>query len=134
MCHCFAPYADIGSVISGHEEEYYLLYTVSDKCNEVSKGLLLFTNLKHFKFKEPKCSIAISGTGMEYTVTVSSEYFVKGVEITFDGEDVQLDKNYFDITGKAPVKIQLRTKRMTSIERLQRVARVRTLYDLGAAE
>ena len=126
--------ADIGSVISGHEEEYYLLYTVSDKCNEVSKGLLLFTNLKHFKFKEPKCSIAISGTGMEYTVTVSSEHFVKGVEITFDGEDVQLDKNYFDITGKAPVKIQLRTKRMTSIERLQRVARVRTLYDLGAAE
>ena len=126
--------ADIGSVISGHEEEYYLLYTVSDKCNEVSKGLLLFTNLKHFKFKKPNCSIAISGTGMEYTVTVSSEHFVKGVEISFDGEDVQLDKNYFDITGKAPVKIQLRTKRMTSIERLKRVVKVRTVYDLGEAE
>ena len=122
---------DIGSVISGHENEYYLLYSVSDKCNEVSKNTLLFTNLKRFKLLEPKCSTTILGNGMEYTVTVSSDCFTKGVELTFDGEDVDLDKNYFDITGKSPVRVRLTAKRMTTVEKLKRVMKIRTVYDLG---
>ena len=122
---------DIGSVISGHENEYYLLYSVSDKCNEVSKNTLLFTNLKRFKLLEPNCSVTVSGTGMEYMLAVSADCFAKGVEITFDGEDVYLDKNYFDITGKSPVRVRLTAKRMTTIEKLRRVMKIRTVYDLG---
>ena len=122
---------DIGSVISGHENEYYLLFSVHDKCNDVSKGLLLFTNTKRFKFNESKCEISILGNGMEYVATVSSDSFVKGVELSFGDEEVFVDKNYFDITGKAPVRVRLTTKRMTTIEKLNRVVKVRTVYDLG---
>ena len=125
---------DIGSVIAGHETEYYLLYSVADKCNEASKGTLLFTNIKRFKFDKPNCSVLISGTGMEYVATVSADCFVKGVEISFGDADVSIDKNYFDITGKAPVRVRLTTKRMTTIEKLNRLVKIRTVYDLGHEE
>ena len=125
---------DIGSVISGHEQEYYLLYSVADRCNEVSKSTLLFTNIKRFKFMKPNCSVQIFGTGTEYTATVFADCFVKGVELSFPGEDVSLDKNYFDITGKAPVRVRIRTKRMTTIEKLNRTLKIRTVYDLGHEE
>jgi hypothetical protein len=57
-----------------------------------------------------------------------------GVEVSFDGEEAYLDKNYFDITGKAPVRLRLKTPRMTSIEKLKRVMRIRSVYDLGKEE
>jgi beta-mannosidase len=122
---------DIGSVIKGHEHEYYLLYSVSDRCNDVSEGLLLFTNMKRFSFIEPDCSVVISGNGMEFNVSVSSSVFVRGVELDFGDPNVTLDRNYFDITSKAPVRVRLTTKRMTTVEKLKRELKLRTAYDLG---
>ena len=125
---------DIGSVISGRENECYLSYSVADKCNEVSKSTLLFTNIKRFKLLKPNYSITISGTGMEYVATVSADCFVKGVELSFGDEDVWLDRNYFDVTGKAPVRVRITAKRMTSIEKLKRVMKIRSVFDLGREE
>lgn len=122
---------DLGSVISGHENEYYLLYSVSDKSNEASIGTHLFTKNKRFAFCKPDYTIDVIGNGMEYTVTVSADCFVKGVEISFEGEEAHLDKNYFDITGRAPVRIRLTTPRMTTVEKLKRVMRICSLCDLG---
>ena len=51
--------------------------------------------------------------------------------MSFDGVDVSLDKNYFDITGRAPIRIRLTTPRMTTIEKLKRVMKIRSVYDLG---
>ena len=107
------------------------MYSVTDKCNEVSKSTLLFTNIKRYKFLKPNYTISITGSGTEYIASVSADCFVKGVEIVFDSEDVRIDKNYFDITGRAPVRIRLTTKRITSIEKLKRVMRIRNVYDLG---
>ena len=67
-------------------------------------------------------------------LTVGADCFVKGTEISFDGVDVSLDKNYFDITGKAPVRIRLTTPRMTTVEKLTRVMKLRSVYDLGHEE
>lgn len=122
---------DIGSVINGHEQEYYLSYSVTDKRNEVSKGLLMFTNIKRFRFNKPNCHVELSGNGMEYLATVSSPNFVKGIEISFEEEDISVDKNYFDITGNAPVRVKLTAKRVTSIEKIRRIMKIRTVCDLG---
>ena len=125
---------DLGSVISGHEREYYLLYSVSDKSNSVSKGIHLFTKTKRFKLLKPNFAVDIKGNGTDYILTVGADCFVKGTEISFDGVDVSLDKNYFDITGKAPVRIRLTTPRMTTVEKLTRVMKLRSVYDLGHEE
>ena len=122
---------DLGSVLSGHEQEYYLLYSVSDKVNEASKGIHLFTKTKRFAFSKPNYTIEIIGNGTEYVATVGADCFVKGVELSFGSEEVCIDKNYFDITGKAPVRVHLSTPRITTVEKLKRVIELRSVYDLG---
>ena len=68
---------------------------------------------------------------MEYLAVISSNNFVKGVEISFSEEDVSVDKNYFDITGPAPVRVRLTARRVTSIEKIRRIMKIRTVCDLG---
>ncbi len=122
---------DLGSVIKGHEREYYLYYSVADKSNEASVSTYLFTKTKRFNFLKPNFKIDISGNGMEYVAAVSSDCYAKGVELSFDGVDAELDKNYFDISGKAPIRVRIRSSRMTTIEKLKRGLKVRSVYDLG---
>ena len=125
---------DLSSVITGHEEEYYISYSVSDKSSEASKGTYLFTKTKRFNFLKPEYYVDIVGNGMEYIANIGADCFVKGVELSFDNEDVTVDKNYFDITGKATVRVVLTTPRMTTVEKLKRTLKIRSVYDLGHEE
>lgn len=125
---------DLGSVISGHEKEYYLMCSVSDKINDASKCIHLFTKTKRFKFLKPEYTVDVVGNGMEFVATVGASSFVKGVEVSFDGLEATVDRNYFDITGLAPVRIRITTPHMTTVEKLKRVMSVRSVYDLGREE
>ena len=122
---------DLGSVILGHENEYYLMCSISDKINDASKCIYLFTKPKRYSFLKPEYTTDIVGNGMEFVATVASRVFVKGVELSFDGIEVTLDRNYFDITGLAPVRVRITTPRMTTVEKLKRVMNIRSIYDLG---
>ena len=122
---------DLGSVISGHEEEYYLVCSVSDKINDASKCIHLFTKTKRFKFLKPEFITDVVGNGIEFVATVGAQCFAKGVEVSFGDVQASVDKNYFDITGLAPERIRITTPRMTTVEKLKRVMTVRSVYDLG---
>ena len=122
---------DLASVISGHENEYYLTYSVADKINDASKGTHLFTKTKRFGFLKPEFSFDVTGNGTEFTATVGADCYVKGVELSFGDVEATVDRNYFDITGTAPVRIQIRTPRITTVEKLKRVIQIRSVYDLG---
>lgn len=123
--------ADISSAINSHEREYYLTYSVSDGSTVSARGIYLFVTPKRFNFGKPKFTTSISGNGSEYTVSVSSDCFTKGVEISFPGVDYDLEDNYFDIMSKAPVRVRLRTKRPITVEKLTRIMKLRSVYDLG---
>ena len=125
---------DISSVIKGHENEYYLLYSVSDNTSEASKGTLLFTKTKRFRFLKPEFNIELSGNGTEYVLAVFSDCFTKGVEISFAEVEASLSNNYFDITGKAPVRIKVSTKGIITVEKLKRLLKISSVYDLGHEE
>ena len=122
---------DLGSVISGRERDCYLIYSVTDKINDASKGIHLFTKTKRFNFLKPSFTYDVVGNGTEFVATVGADCFVKGVEISFDGIDATVDRNYFDITGTAPVRIRVTTPRMTTVEKLQRGIEIHSVYDLG---
>ena len=96
---------DISEYIKGHESEYYLEYYLKEGSNVLSKTCLLFLPEKHFDFKKPKIKVVISGEDRRFSITLSSDVFVKDIEIGFDGIDVVLDNNYIDITSDAPIKI-----------------------------
>ena len=121
---------DLGSVIPGHEREYYLSYAVSGDSTPY-RGSYLFTPIKRFNFREPTFAVNISGNGSEYTVSVSSDCFAKGVELSFPDIEASVDDNYFDIVTKAPVRVKLKTARPITVEKLKRIMNIRSVYDLG---
>ncbi len=98
---------DLTDVISGHEHEYYLQYGIREGALPVSCGTMLFTLPKRFAFVDPEIKAQISGAGRSLTMTIKAEAFAKDVEISFDGHDVLISDNCFDITSSAPIKLNL---------------------------
>ncbi len=125
---------DLGSVISGHEHEYYLLYSVFDNNIQSSKGVHLFTKAKRFKFLKPDFRVDITGSKTAFTVSVASDCYAHGVEISFNEIEAQISDNYFDITGKSPVKVEFTTPGVITVEKLKRLLRIKSVYDLGHEE
>ena len=123
--------ADLGSIVKGHENEYYVIYSVTDNAHEPSICTQLFTKIKRFAFLKPNFTVDILGTGTDFTASISADCFAKGVEISFDGVEASITDNYFDITGKGAVKVRFTTSRIITVEKLRRVIKLRSVYDLG---
>ena len=123
--------ADLTQYISGHERDYYLEFYIKEGSSVISKTTMLFVPEKHFNFKKPKMKVVISGQERRYSITLSADCFVKDMEISFDGVDVVLEDNYFDLTSEAPVKINFTV--IGGIEtsyHLKDVLQLRSVYDL----
>ncbi len=123
--------ADLSSVLKGHEDEYVLAWSVNDGAGAHSEGTLLFTKPKAFRFKKPNVTATISGTGTDYTVTVSSDAYVRSLELDFEGIDAIFEDNYFDITERTPRRIHLTTSSVTNVDALRRELTLRSVYDIG---
>ncbi len=123
--------SDFAEIVGGHLDEYYVAYSVSDSFITLSRGTLLFTSPKYFKLVKPNIRAEISGGGTHFILTLSSDVFVKGVEIGFGDTAVKTDDNYFDITDRSPVRVDLETEHATAIEVLRRELTVRSAYDIG---
>ena len=98
---------DFTDVIAGHEKEYYLEYGLREGAATISRGTLLFVKAKRFAFEDPAIKAQISGVGESLSITLQAEAFAKDVEVSFEGMDVLVSENYFDITSAAPVKVGL---------------------------
>ncbi len=123
--------AEIGEYISGHEREYYLEYLIKEGDYVVSRDTLLFVPEKHFAFKKPKLKTVITGQDRRFSLTVASDVFIKDMEIDFDGVDVVLEDNYFDITSDAPIKINFTVMGgMETAFRLKDALELRSVVDL----
>lgn len=96
---------DFSEVLEGHEREYYLEYGLREGAVSVAVGTLLFVKPKQFNFLDPLVKTQISGIGRNLTMTLRADAFAKDVEISFEGHDVILSDNYFDITSSAPIKL-----------------------------
>lgn len=97
--------ASIGSYIEGHEREYYLEYYIKEGSSALSRDTMLFVPEKHFAFKKPNIKAVVNGQDRRFSLALSSDVFIKDMEICFDGVDAVFNDNYFDITSEAPIKI-----------------------------
>jgi beta-mannosidase len=68
----------------------------------VSEGTALFTEPKHFNFKNPELKCVCSGD----EITVNSSAFAKSVEIYSPSSDFKLSDNFFDMnSGVKKIKV-----------------------------
>ena len=96
-----------------------------------SKKTLLFVPEKHFEFKKPKIKAVITGQERSFSITISSDVFIKDLEVGFNGVDVQLSDNYVDLTSEAPVKLTFKV--LGGIEtsyHLKDALEIRSVYNL----
>ncbi len=122
---------DLKEYISGHENEYYLEYYIKEGLSVASKGTMLFTKPKSFNFLDPKIKADITGRDKRYSITLAQDAYAKGVEISFDGYDVLLSENYFDLTQSSLYKISFTIlSGEDSTYALASALRIRSLYDI----
>ncbi len=121
---------DFGDILRGHEDEYYLVYSVSGG-GFSSKGTLLFTKPKAFRFKKPTFKTSVSGNGKSFVVTIQSDVYAKSVELDFESCDAVFEDNYFDITEHTPMRISLNTAEVTGADALTSQLKIRSVYDIG---
>lgn len=123
--------AELESIMRGHEDEYVITYSVSDGAGAKSDGTAILVKPKEFKFKKPTVRYEISGSGCDYTVTLTTDAYARAVELDFETVDAVFEDNYFDLTSVAPVRISFRTSSVTNVQTLRREMRIRTVYDIG---
>ncbi len=122
---------NISEIIKGHESEYYLEYYLKEGHSSLAKGVLLFLPEKHFDFKKPNISANITGQDKKFVITLSTDKFVKDLEIGFDGIDGVFSDNYIDLTGEIPVKIDFTVNgNNCSASELAERLEIRSVWDL----
>lgn len=122
---------DISEIIKGHESEYYLEYSLKEGASTLAKGVMLFLPEKHFDFKKPSISAKVTGQDNRFCITLSSDSFVKDLEIDFDGVDGVFSDNYIDLTSEIPIKIDFTVsgRNYTASELSERL-NMRSVWDL----
>ena len=94
----------------------------------VQRQTELFTQPKHFEWQKPTLKVAAKKVDGGVALTLSSDVFAKDVCVDFDGVDVVLSDNYFDLTDKAPYTVIARTE--LSPEELKNRILLKTVYDI----
>ncbi|MBO7148738.1 MAG: glycoside hydrolase family 2 protein [Clostridia bacterium] len=124
--------ADVITVKVDTSDKYnsYVYADLYDKDgNFICRNTQLLTAAKHFDWKKPCIKIDtrdIDG-GVEFSVT--SNTFTKGVNIDFDGYDVVLSDNFFDITNENAYVVTAKTDH--SADELEKAIKIMTVYDIG---
>jgi beta-mannosidase len=85
-------YADYG------KQTHYLHAELWVDGESVSENRFFFVEPKHLELPDAKIRTKLSGgKNNAYTLAISTNKFIKNVQIRIDGENVLLSDNYFDI-------------------------------------
>ncbi len=97
--------------------------------NFVTRNTQLLCEAKHFEFKKPEINVDLCDIDGGVKFSVSSNVFAKGVSIDFEGIDLVLSDNFFDLTDDKPYAIMAKTN--YSSEELGKVIKIMSVYDIG---
>ena len=123
---------DLNEYIGDHRRDYYLEYYVKESANYLSKGTLLFVPEKHFRFKKPTIKAEVTGSDRRYSIVLSTDCFVKDLEVSFEGVDAVFSENYVDLTSSAPIKITFNVIGASeNAYHLNSVLKLRSIYDIA---
>lgn len=96
----------------------YVSYEMKKNNEVISKGTVIFTPPKYFKFKDPELKLKVSNDN----IIITSQSYARGVEIVNNNNDLILSDNYFDM-NKESVKIKV-------IKGSAKDLKVRSVYDI----
>ena len=95
----------------------------------VTRNTQLLCEAKHFEFKKPEIKVEICDIDGGVEFCVSSNVFAKGVYIDFDGIDLVLSDNFFDLTDGKPYTVTAKTE--FNAEQLKKAIKIKSVYNIG---
>lgn len=117
-----------------NKKEAYFAADLYDKNgNFIMRQVYLFVKPKRYHWKNPKISVDIKENNDEYIFSITSDIFAKSVEIDFDGYDLLLSDNYFDITSAEPVVVKakkINDEIDISPKKLKESLKIKSVYDI----
>ncbi len=111
----------------------YFSYSIQNTASTMGGGIRLFCAPKYFFFHDPELEGTIVGGKNGYKIRVSACHYARRVQISFDGIEVILSDNFFDIEPSISRWIaieEIREEGEYSAEMLQKRLRLRSNYDL----
>ncbi len=101
----------------------YLLAQMKAEGIIASENRFFFVEPKHFRLSKPEIRAALSQiAGNQETLTLQAKRFIKNVCIEFDGFDVALDDNYFDMDAGGLKKLVFTSEhRLADLKRKLRI-------------
>ncbi len=97
--------------------------------NLIARSIELGTKPKHFKFLKPSIKIDAEASSEGIYLTFTSDVLAKNVCVSFDGYDIFLSDNYFDLSSKQPYKILAKTD--LSVKELMNSISIISVYDIA---
>jgi len=97
--------------------------------NFVTRNTQLLCEAKHFEFKKPEIKVDMCDIDGGVEFKVSSDVFAKGVYIDFEGIDLVLSDNFFDLTDGKPYTVTSKTE--YSAEQLKKAIKIMSVYNIG---
>jgi len=113
-----SKWLDIVNMQDASLYEDYVSYEMLKNGEVISKGTVIFSAAKHFKFIDPKLSCKIDGD----EIIISAKSYARSVEIINENDDILLDDNYFDINGDE--------RRIKILSGIPQGIRLRSVYDI----
>jgi beta-mannosidase len=87
---------------------FYLLACLKVGGEVCSENRFFLCEPKHMQGQTLVITTALEKVGSDtYTITIKSKTFVKGVCIEIEGEDVEVDDNYFDVDAGSSKKVRI---------------------------
>ena len=103
----------------------YAYLEVNDEI--ISENFVTFLPDKHLKLNKGKLDYELIETRDGYSLKLSSDTFMKFVEVRLEGEDIVFSDNYFHLIPNRDKLISFTSK--SSLEEIRNKIRVRSLVD-----
>lgn len=114
-------------------DDVYNTYAYADLYGKdgtfLCRNTQLLTEAKHFDWKKPHIEVEVCDVEGGVKFTVRSDTFTKGICLDFDGFDLVLSDNFFDITDENAYVVTAKTEH--SAEELKKALRILSVYDIG---
>ena len=94
----------------------------------VQRGTELFTQPKYFEWQKPTITVEAKKADGGVALTFTADVFAKDVCVDFDGADIVLSDNYFDLTDKTAYTVIARTD--LSPEELKKQILLKSVYNI----
>jgi beta-mannosidase len=107
--------------------QHYVLAQLHANNEDISANRFFLTEPKHMHGQTPAVVVEFKRINEQsFQIGLTSKTFVKNAGIEFEGEDIEVDDNYFDIDPGSIKTVNIRTR--SPLESVQRGLKIRTLW------